>query len=570
MSSEYEHKNYQRNNKGESQGRKEPSPQMIRELIKSGDNDLSIISKIRSKYNDQEMVDAIFDGYKDRLEYITKKARKFKQLIYDKYSKYNLPYPKLLKKAQKYAKRYELADDEFQLFLNYSFNDGKYSSNVVNLPNTAMSKTLGYGATIAAADKLRVAPNELDVLQEILRIYAETRALHANVTLQSLTYGGFDPEALNGKYDAAKNNPYSYVHPIVAALFVPKINYFDEHMLVASLAHIVKCKHEGKPINNKPDYEVYWDMITDPNDTVCDMSSPLKDLKNRIVLQTRLWDSVFNLRQGKYYNDRLVEFLLAVDNCRNNIYDVPDLTYVKDEGAITRRLLSAFSLRPTVVSTTPLYGVIGNNPYINPTTLSNVTTIPMVNVRLPLSLFGTVPSVDLISGISQPQWFVENKMLVPKQQAIIHSRDVMLFYVNRRYQTVNFARLVTPYNFQNLPMTVSGLEKLNSTSVNFDENITMGDDRYVLKSVVLVETGDVNTSDPNFKSMIVGTSAILFNKDATGTTTRLHYTPQQPNGSEVMKNMGAGNETEINAKIRENGTIFVYQKTVSAASPFFA
>ncbi len=113
----------------------------------------------------------------------------------------------------------------------------------------------------------------------------------------------------------------------------------------------------------KPDFELYWDLITDPNESVCAIDSAIKDLRNRYVLQTKIWESVLNLRQGRYYQDNLQEFLMAVDNCKGNIIDCPDQTYVKDEGSILRRILAAFAIRPTIVRTTRLYGLLGGEAH---------------------------------------------------------------------------------------------------------------------------------------------------------------------------------------------------------------
>lgn len=544
----------------------------IRKLIASGKNDYTVLAQLKGKYqNNQDLVDAIFDGYKERLEFIQKKANKFKQLMYERYNRYNLTFPQLLKKARKYKKRYELSDDEFQVFLNNALSD-KSMSGAVTLPHTAMAKTLGYGATIATTDKLNVKDNEFDILQDILKINAETRPLHANIILQSLTYTPHALQALVGSYKRDSQNAYSYVHPIVAAMFLPKVDYLDEHMLIASISDIVKLKHEGKPILTKPNYELFYDLITDPNDTVCDMSSPLNDLRNRIVLQCRLWDAVMNLRQGKYYNDKLVEFLVAIENCRNNVYDVPDLTYVKDEGAILRRLLSAFSLRPTVVNTVPIYGVISNNPHINPAAVTQVTTIPMVSLRLPLDIYRN----DYMSGISlqnallQAHWFVENKMLVPKSQSIMHSRDVLFFYVGRRFQVVNVAKHTAPYNFSALPMTVSGIEHLNSTPVECSLPIEINDEHFALRSVVVVDTTEVNQ-----KTLITGCSTFTYT-DATASATQrvYHYDPVSAlnvtlnDKTQTMNYQNPITEVPLDktleSVISTRGTIFLYQK---AAKP---
>jgi len=589
MSSSYEHKSYHRNNKGDNDnsGHKSSSKDVsgeVRKLIASGQNDYSVLTKLRTKYsNDQDMVDAVYDGYKDRLEYISKKARKFKQLMFDRYSRHNITYPQLIKKARKYKAKYELNEDEFALFLSSALNDKTFNGSMP-LPNTAMSKTLGPGPSVYTQEKLNVKDNEIDVLQDILRIHGETKTLHASVVVQALTYRDCAAEAITGTFKSDRHNPYSYVHPIIAALFLPKINLLDELMLIANMANIVKSNHEGTIIKTKPEYELYGFHVTDPNDTVCDMSSPMKDLKNRIVLQTRLWDSVRNLRSGQYYNERLNEFLVAVDNCRNNIYDMPDLTYVKDEGAIVRRLLCAFSLRPTIVSLTPLFGLVSNNPHINPTAITQVTTVPMITLRLPLNTSSNTTSINLNVATQQGHWFVENKMVVPKSQSILYSRDVLFFYVGRRFQMINIANLSHPFNFSALPMTVSGFERLNDRLVDFDMNMTINEDEYTLRSVVFVERSKTNNN------LIIGSTAgIRIPTDLSAGKYGETYLLYDPQGAAEYFDSGAGYKrnnpvTSIPGtrsasgpagtesfyeRASTRGTVFVYAKKTDKMSRFF-
>ena len=75
----------------------------VRKLIASGKTDFAALAHLRSRYgDDDEMVNSVFDGFKERLDFIQRKSRKFKQLIFDRYSRYNLTFPQLLKKARKY------------------------------------------------------------------------------------------------------------------------------------------------------------------------------------------------------------------------------------------------------------------------------------------------------------------------------------------------------------------------------------------------------------------------------------------------------------------------------------
>ena len=42
----------------------------------------------------------------------------------------------------------------------------------------------------------------------------------------------------------------------------------ERQTIIGNIGHIVKCKHERRPVSYLPDYELYWSLITDPNETV--------------------------------------------------------------------------------------------------------------------------------------------------------------------------------------------------------------------------------------------------------------------------------------------------------------
>lgn len=487
-------------------------------LFRKGKDDHSVMNHLRGKYGDSEIVHAIFSSYKERVRYITKKAQKFKQLLFDRYHSLNLPFTELLKKAKKYADKYDLTENEFNHYLNLVLTD-KNASPFASLPDTDMAKTLGYSGMLATTDKLFVKDNEMGHLKEILDMYESTKGLHHQVILQSMIYNGFGPEALNGQYDASKHNKYSHIHPIVAMLFLGKFDVLENTMLKSNIGQLVKEKYEGKPISTTQNTELYYNFVTDPYGRSCSTDSTIEDLKNRFQLQTRLWDSVLHLRQGKYYEDNLGEFLGAVDKCRSNLYDSPEFTFVRDEGTILRRLLGAFSFRPTLVSQSRLFGVYSPYGGTNPLTasgISNITRVPMINLRLPYYLKNVQSSsfyqglrgnqtLNLQSALTQPQWYVENKMIVPKTQDILHSNKVIFFYVNRRFQTIRVDALHSPYRFTSLPPMISGLEKLNPQEIEIPQTLTFLDNEYSMASALEART--VASNDANIQNMIVGSVA---------------------------------------------------------------
>ena len=233
------------------------------------------------------------------------------------------------------------------------------------------------------------------------------------------------------------------------------------------------------------------------------------DLRNRIKLQVELWKVVRELREGRYYTDETKGFNFALDNCKNSLFDAPDLNIVRDEGTVLRRLFGAFSLRPTIVVISPLVSGSMTVPYnLGPMSLSQVTTIPIVNLRLPFNYRNRNSAVYLNEALEQPDWYVDNKVLVPKLKSIIHSRDIIVFYANRRYQSINLTRVTPPYNFTCLPVSHSSLETINDVQITYDPTIVVGDDRFHLRSVVFVDQA-ISTKD-----LIVGNSAgIIIRRD---------------------------------------------------------
>jgi len=541
---------------------------------------------LRKKYSDFDILERIQADYLEKRSDIKKKAKKFAKLVLEAWGSANYPLHTLLKKAYKAKKKYDLSDAEFQEFrriyekqiLAQRYPQARRRTTIAVI-ETNLSRALGTVST-EPSDGMTVPEGDYKTLQKILRLYAETRATHAQVVLQAMTYRDVAYEAMRGTYNSNKNNPACHVHPVVAALFLPKIRIIDEHMLIANISYIVKSRYNKEPIMTKPDYELFYDLISDPNDVVCDLSSPIADLHDRAVLQHHLWNSVLNLRHGRYYDCNNTDFLMAIDNCKVSAFDNPDFMYVNDEGTIMRRLLGAFSFRPTVVMTKALYGTVVTAGMMGAVHMPSVTSVPMITLRLPFMTTRDTNAVNLEDSIDQAQWFLEGGTIVPKNQSIIYSRGVMIFYVPRRTHSINIERLSEPYNFTRLPPTISGFERVNARPVNFNEVMRIGDDTYKLRSVVVVDVNkNVGVSD-----LIIGNSTAImthFDPD-TGTNEAYYYYDPRGAGYGVIRTRDDGGEragtftlnnpvTTLNGHMdvpngpesfttmcRNRGTVFVY------------
>jgi hypothetical protein len=356
-------------------------------------------------------------------------------------------------------------------------------------------------------------------------------------------------------------------------------------------------------------------MITDPNEVACqgERDSPISDLRNRVALQCSLWKVVRDLRQGKYYSQDAAGFDLALNNCRSGFFDTPDLAFTRDEGTILRRLFGAFSLRPTVVSISSFSattagitfqaGMTGNVP-VSSLAMTQVTTIPIINIRLPLDIHSgkgpnftgpTAPGpVDLQTQLNSPDWYVENKMIVPKTKSVIFTRDIAVFYVNRRYNQINFARLTSPYALQTLPTASTGFERVNETVVELSD-ISIGGALFQVASIVCVDAIDLNkrsnftpaNNDFYNTKMIIGSYAYikgfiekkqpehktipidqnLSNQCTDNSTVKswIVYNPRQATRTEVEGNMiqRASPVYKVSDDLtdaKKRGTIYIFEK----------
>lgn len=484
----------------------------------------SVMYKLREKYGDRDLLDKIQDEFVDSRRRIKKKAKKLARKMLERYGGQNYPLHILLQKALKYKRKMNLSDAQFQEFRRIYEREitGDHSQTDKlkwEHPYTTMSQTLGLPTTDLNDGLGHLGSKEMKHVQEILKIEAENSPLHASVVLQSLSYESIPYEAMSGQYDSTKHNPFQSISPIVAALFLPKFQVLEEHMLRASIGHIVKQKYNKEPIVTKDDYELYYDLVSDPTDVVCDESSPMKDLCQRVQVQCALWKDVLSLRNGRYFgnNNGLKH---ALNNCRRNNYANPDANvYVQDEGTQMQKLMACFSLRPTIVATTPMYNTANAGPMVVNHVAPSISSIPMVTCRLPpITSIGDneVGNLNLKDAVNQHQFYVEDGKIMPKQQNLLYSRGLLMFYVPRRSHTLNLASVAKPYRFNRMPVSISGFERINDRCVDFDREISIGNSRqhsedvFRLRSVVLLETRNnlINHRESRAK-LITGNSCVV-------------------------------------------------------------
>ena len=461
-------------------------------------------NNLRRSIGDEKLVEKIQQAFIERHTEISKKAKKFAELVRAKYADSKYPFHVLLEKAYKYKVKHGLKDEEFIEFQRiYETELVGLKSPEVYVPSTNIQKVLG-NVSVDLQGFAKLSDKDYEILQNILKLNATSKPLHSQVLLQSMQYEDCGIEATTGEYKKEFHNVSNHIHPVIAALFLPKVDALEQHFIHSNITAIVDSRYNKKQFGSLADAQLYDALIKDPNDIVCNSHSTMGDLYNRAQLQNQLWNAVLSLRNGRYYDNSFREFITAVDSCRMNKYDSPDLIYGRYDGTILKRILSAFSFRPTVIATTPIGDLYNVHPYqqnIRPV----VTYVPMINLKLPYTPNDNSP-ILLENALAQTQLLLENGMVVQKNTSLIYSRGVLFFYIDRRSNIIYNTQSQLSFNIK-LPTAVAGFERLNQRPVNFDKVINIRQDEYRLRSVIVSEVNDLAEES----DLVVGSSALIMN-----------------------------------------------------------
>merc|ERR1712000_450045 len=189
-------------------------------------------------------------------------------------------------------------------------------------------------------------------------------------------------------------------------------------------------------------------------------------------------------------DDGIMGFQKVLSSYDWTYFDSPDMFQVHDEGTMLRKMLAVFSFRPTFTQLSSFVHTTGfGYSNLGAVSRSVFTNVPICNIRLPqapLNSGAKYPAINLESALTQADWYVENKMVVPKNKSVIYSKNIIFFYVNRRYQSVNFANVDMGFRYMALPGSFSGMTNLNTTELEFGPDVTIGNDRFNLTSVIVL------------------------------------------------------------------------------------
>jgi len=502
----------------------------VERLISEGKTSLTLqdYENLRRKYpNDNTLYEKVMEAFSERARDVRRTARKFYNLIMKNVlegSTSGHTLYSILSLAKSYAKENGLSPaemEEFRRLVETKLSSGvdeqpKEDRSLFPSPNvTTFSKLLGTVA-VESNNGLQLKESEYGILQEIVKIYSMTRTLHASVIIQSMLHQDCSPVSLDGKYDPNRHNPAVHVNPLLFALFVPKFNSVDERMLLSNIANVVKAKYQKESIGTLPDYRLFYALVTDKNDVVCDSESPIKDLRNRVLLQQHLWNSVIAIRAGKYFDVTAAEFVNAVDNCKFSVY-TPEVANMGDEALILKRLFATFSFNPITVVSAPLYNSMNYDQYNTVGYTQEVYNVPYLQINVPPAAALSSP-ISVNDVLNQTVYEFKNNTFVQRQRRIHSADEIIAVTLSRKFRTPKIPNNNTLPFYAALPLTISGYETLNQTEVNCVPSFQVGDnsDNYVLRSAVFAEmilpvsvAGNGLPTGQGNEEVVVGSSAMV-------------------------------------------------------------
>lgn len=570
--------------------------------LKSGISSSQVLSLLKSQNKDQKEIDAFMEKYESSKKKINKLIKRFVEKIEHRYG--HLDVPELMKKGIKFASKHNFTGAERDAFIRFVLKgdtDTQYLP-YQELAYTEMAKFLGLAGF--PGHTVNIKATDHAHLNELARLYEASKPIHSAIRNNIAMYRNCAPEALTGKFDRTRHNVNLFIHPLIVALFLPKIDVLEKRMLYTNFGRLVVHRSQayfqtqeakqnmrhlssGLSLNDllpgelEADLDLTVDMARDPNSlNYFSEETPMSNLLKRFSVQIELWKNVLSLRQGSFYakddsfstENNIMGLHKVLSSYEWTYFDSPDLYKIHDEGSMLRKLLAVFSLRPTFTQISSFVHVT-NMGYSNLGSISRSTFVntPICNIKLPVNIFGGAPQapVNLLNALTQSDWFIENKMVVPKNKSVIYSKNILFFYVNRRYQTLNFANVDCGFRYLSLPGTLSGMTGINNTELHFDYDIPIGNDVFTLTSVVVLNPlleGQLSTGC---------SSIVLCPPDAALGSTRTSFLYYNPiNANLLHENNGVYKHNEPITQIYEHsanpselgfvetarrfGTVFVY------------
>lgn len=507
--------------------------ELLEHFLKLGLKPMELAGILKSRGMSQEKIDEFIKRYEhDRA--IAKKAVKLFLAKVERNPEYNDVH-KLMTDAKRYATKHKLTPSQSAVFMQYLTRGGPQDapySPYSELKYTEMSKFFGFASRSHAALELR--PQDYSLLEKISNMYSSSKNIYNAIKSSLVTYQDCSPQAYSGEYNREKHNIHSYIHPVVVAMFFPKIQSLERRMLCSNIGRLLINKSqlyfdpaETGRLKNLPmaiitettrdeymaDEALMVDIARDPNSlSYLSDETPMTNMIKRYAVQIELWKNVLALRQGKFYSssdsftadDGITGLARTLADFDTTKFDNIDLHEVYDEGAFLRKLLGVFSIRPTMISLTTStdnvytnYGAFPNVNNIGALTETTFITVPVINVRIPQAV--QHPG-DLRDHLNQEELFLIGPKVTTRARTVVQSMDIMFINIYRRKQSNTWAATDTTLTYLYNPMAVIPSIEVDNRVLEIPPTLPVPDGSeniFDLKSFVAVEQDNPNVSIRN-------------------------------------------------------------------------
>jgi hypothetical protein len=563
-------------------------------LIREGKYQLSPAEavKLREKFKDSSMFELVMEHLNESHVKILNVAKKYYKYAQTQLLGGNKSIDYVLKQAVPFAQKVPLTPAEIDAFrrLVEEMIEGKVPSETSTYRHISSVGSLFGVSSVEQIESMKdnLSSGDFAKVQDIVRLEAANKPLYQSVVLQSVQYQDCDLIAVSGKFDPERNNYSVHVHPLVAALYIPKFDVLERTTIHAHLAGIIKARFNREPIINQVDKELFENIIYTNRREVCSMN-PAEDLHRRVQLQHSLWASVQALRSGRYYAVNS-DFMTALDQCHLT-YVSPINTVVNDEGAALRRIFGSFGLNTiqfTLKANAQYVAAnvnMGTSLFVpstreeDRTSLDSMITLDMSDWR---SKNGA--PYDLNEILKQKNYYLdENDRYVQVDTEVSAVYKLLSIYVPRRKSSVVQRQNVgtnsianTFINFTQLPLTISGLSELNNYPINAPASLRIGTSQVVRKrSALIVEVIPYQSPNnaENVVELVTSTSALIYNKNVNSEI--YYYNPGgvvstikdnsgnvgRPNPVMLINAFGSNVGEDLNANYLESrqGALFFYE-----------
>ena len=345
---------------------KDPKKQALVEKIMRLPNAIyldneDIKKQIMTEFKEKDTVKLIYKWIVKRMDYISKKASAFRDGILTRYS--YLPPNKIMKKAKKYAKHLKFTQAEFELFrqmfmINYISPLSNQDIKLETGDNTgALARVFDIKPKEKEQGKLIFDSSESSIVESIVKAAKSNDNLYYYTFVDSINYKDCDTEKYN-MVPIKKNIKYTdCVHPVVAAMFIPKIPYFETRFIYQNIARLVQMCYEHQKIDGL--YKNLQNSLALDKSQYSDQTghiiTPIKDLQLRANIQIALWRVVLMLRNNHVLDCDCSKLYNALSVYAPDMFvDNSELLNQNSVGII-RRLYNALSVSTLTISRSKKY-----------------------------------------------------------------------------------------------------------------------------------------------------------------------------------------------------------------------